>query len=77
MLRRAHPNSAELPIPTLGVGENPVNSRAGFEEGEIFPPPGWELSILSDNVCRPDTAAALTGSRGLLCQDLLSLQGTI
>ncbi len=35
------------------------------------------LHLLSGNVCRPDAAAALTGSRGLLCQDLQSVQGTL
>lgn len=69
--------SGEFPLPTLEDGKNPVNSRAGFEEGETFPPPGWELNLLSGNVSRPDPAAALTGARGLLCQDLQSVQGTV
>ncbi|HEX4991053.1 MAG TPA: hypothetical protein VFW91_19900, partial [Candidatus Binatia bacterium] len=58
-------------------GKKPVNSRAGFEEEETFPPPGWELSVLSGNICRPDPAAKLTGSRGLLCRDLQSGQGAL
>ena len=66
----------EFPLPTLEAGEKPVNSRVGFE-GQTFPPRGWELQLLSGNVCRPDAAAALTGSRGLLCQDLQSVQGTL
>ena len=48
----------------------------GFE-GQIFPPPGWELNLLPGNVCRPDPVAALADSRGLLCQDLQSVQGTL
>jgi hypothetical protein len=68
------PNSAEFPLPTLEEGKNSVNSRVGFEEGETFPPPGWELSVLAGNVCRLDPIAALTGVRGLLCQDLQSVQ---
>jgi hypothetical protein len=69
--------TAEFPLPTLEADEKPVNSRASFEDGEIFPPRGWELSVVSGNVCRPDEAAALKGIRGLLCQDLQSLQGTL
>jgi hypothetical protein len=64
-------------LPKLEAGKKPVNSRAGFEEAETFPPPDWELSVLSGNICRPDEAAALTDSRGLLCQDLGSSQMTL
>jgi hypothetical protein len=71
------PKSAEFALPNLGVGNNPINSRAGFEEGEIFPPPGWNLNVLSGNVCRPDESARLTDARGLLCQDLGSAQGAL
>lgn len=76
-VKNEKPKSAEFPLPTLKDGKNPVNSRAGFEEGETFPPPDWELSVLSGNICRPDEAAALTDSRGLLCQDLQSPQGRL
>lgn len=69
------PKSAEFRLPTLEDGKNPVNSRAGFGEGETFPPQGWELRLLSGNVCRPD--AVPTGGRVLLCQDLPSVQGTV
>jgi hypothetical protein len=69
--------SPEFPLPILETDKEPVNSRAGFEDGETFPPRGWELSVLSGNVCRPDEAAALTGSRGLLCHNLGSAQGTL
>jgi len=75
-VKHGQPEIAEFLLPTLGATEQPVNSRVGFE-GQTFPPRGWELSLLSDNVCRPDEAAALTGSRGLLCQDLQSVQGTL
>ena len=68
--------TAEFSLPTLGADEEPVNSRIDFE-GQTFPPRGWELRLLPGNVCRPDAAAALTGSRGLLCQDLQSVQGTL
>lgn len=76
-VKNEKPESAEFPLPTLDGGKRPVNSRASFEDGETFPPQGWELSVLPGNVCRPDAAAALTGSRGLLCQDLQSLPGTL
>jgi len=69
--------SAEFPLPKLGTGKKPINSRAGFEESERFPPPGWGLRVLSGNICRPDEAAKITGSRGLFCQDLQSAQGTL
>lgn len=70
--------TAEFPLPSLETGNKPVNSRAGFEENESFPPPGWELNVLSDNICRPDPVAALGDSlRGLLCQDLRSAQGPL
>ena len=65
-----------FPLPTLGEGENPVDSRIGFE-GQTFPPQGWELHLPPGSVCQPDAAAALTGSLGLLCQDLLSAKGTL
>ena len=68
--------SPKFPLPTLKAGEEPINSSVGFE-GQTFPPQGWELRLLSGNVCRPDAAAALIGSRGLLCQDLQSVQGTL
>jgi len=71
-----HPESATFPLPTLEDDEKPVNSRASFE-GSTFPPPGWELHLSPGNVCQPDAAAALTGSRGLLCRDLQSSHGTI
>jgi hypothetical protein len=76
-VKDGQPEIAEFPLPKLEAGKKPVNSRAGFEEGETFPPQGWTLSVLSGNVCRPDAAAALTDSQGLLCQDLQSLQGTL
>jgi len=68
--------TAEFPLPTLGAGKTPINSRVGFE-GQTFPPAGWTLNLLPGNVCRPDAAAALKGSRGLLCQDVPSSQGTL
>ena len=68
--------SAEFPLPKLEAGEEAVNSRAGFE-GQTFPPHGWQLNLLPGNVCRPDEIAAHIGSRGLLCQDPLSLQGPL
>lgn len=69
------PKSAEFRLPTLEAGKNPVNSRAGFGEGETFPPPGWELNLLPGNACRPE--AVPTGDRVLLCQDLQTVQGTV
>jgi len=75
-VKNGEPKSAEFPLPTLEAGGKPVNSRVGFE-GQTFPPQVWELHLLPGNVCRPDEAAALTDSRGLLCQDLQSSQGTL
>jgi hypothetical protein len=76
-VKNGNPKSAEFSLPTLDTGKKPINSRAGFEERETFPPPGWKLSVLSSNICRPDETAKLTGSRGLLCQDLQSVQGAL
>jgi Peptidase family M23 len=76
-VKNENPKNAEFSIPTLNTGKKPIHSRAGFEERETFPPPGWKLSVLSSNICRPDKAAKLTGSRGLLCQDLQSVQGAL
>ena len=76
-VRNENRKSAEFPLPKLGTGKKPINSRAGFEESETFPPPGWELSVLSGNICRPDESAKLTHARGLLCQDLHSAQGAL
>jgi hypothetical protein len=75
-VKDGQPETAEFRLPTLKADERPVNSRVGFE-GQTFPPQGWQLNLLPGNVCRADEAAALTGSRGLLCQDLQSLQGTL
>jgi hypothetical protein len=75
-VKREQLETAEFPLPTLSAGENPVNSSEDFE-GQTFPPQGWGLHLLPGNVCRPDKTAALTGSRGLLCQDHQSLQGTL
>jgi hypothetical protein len=69
------PKNAEFPLPDLGVGKKPIHNRAGFEEGEAFPPQGWALHLLPGNVCRPN--AVPTGSRVLFCQDLQSAQGAL
>ncbi len=76
-VRNETQKSAEFPLPKLGSGKKPINSRAGFEEAETFPPPGWKLSVFPGNICRPDPAAKLTDARGLLCQDLGSAQGPL
>jgi Peptidase family M23 len=75
-VKNGQPETAEFPLPTLKPGDSPVDSRVGFE-GQAFPPRGWELHLRSGNVCRPDETAALTGVRGLLCQDRQSVQGTL
>jgi hypothetical protein len=75
-VKKAKPESGRFLLPKLKAGENPINSRVGFE-GQTFPPRGWKLDLLPGNVCRPDEAAALTGVRGLLCQDLPSSQGQL
>ncbi len=68
--------STQLDLPKLEPGETPVNSLEDFE-GQTFPPRGWELKLLSSNVCRPDVAAALKGQKGLLCKDHGSSSGTL
>ena len=75
-VKRGPPETAEFPLPTLGAGEQRVNSLVSFE-GQIFPPRGWQLHLLPGNVCRPDPAAALDRSRGLLCQDFQSSPGAL
>jgi hypothetical protein len=75
-VKDGQPETAEFPLPTLEPDEKPVNSRVGFE-GQTFPLQGWELHLPPGNVCRPDEAAAFKGVRGLLCEDLQSLQGTL
>jgi Peptidase family M23 len=75
-VRNEKPKSAELPLPQLEAGKEPVNSRVDFE-GQPFPPQGWGLSLLPGNICLSDENAAHTGSQGLLCQDLRSLQGPL
>jgi hypothetical protein len=75
-VKKGKTESPKFPLPTLEADEEPINSRVDFE-GPTFPPQGWELRLLSGNVCRPDPVAALTDSRGLLCQDLQSVQGTL
>ena len=61
-------------LPKLEPGETPVNIREDFEQGQTFPPPGWQLSVLSGNVCRPNQ---IGGQRRLLCQDVGSLPGQL
>jgi hypothetical protein len=69
--------SAQFPLPKLEAGENSVNIHEDFE-CQTFPPQGWELNLLSGNVCRPDEIADLRGQRRLLlCQDLGSLPATL
>ena len=76
-VKNGTPPSAAFSLPTLDTARTLIDSRAGFEETEAFPPPGWQLSVLSGNTCRPDEAAGLTDSRGLLCQDLQSAPGAL
>jgi hypothetical protein len=75
-VKNGQPETAEFPLPTLEADEEPVNSRVGFE-GQTFPPQDWQLHLLPGNVCRPDPAAALDRSRGLLCQDFQSSPGAL
>jgi hypothetical protein len=74
-VKNEKPKRAEFPLPNLGVGKQPINRRAGFEESEPFPPQGWALHLLTGNVCQPDSVP--TGGRMLLCQDLHTPQGTL
>lgn len=73
----ARSRGVELPLPTLEAGQRPLSTRPRFEVGEAFPPRGAEVRLSSGNVCRPDEAAALTGSRGLLCRDIQSAKETL
>jgi Peptidase family M23 len=75
-VRNEKGKSAEFALPKLEAGEEPVNSRVGFED-ETFPPQGWELKLLPGNICLSDEDAAHVDSRGMLCQDLRSLQGPL
>ena len=75
-VRQERQETAEFSLPKLEDGKMPINSRAGFES-QTFPPQGWTLNLQPGNVCRPDEDAALTGSRGLLCEDRQSLQGAL
>ena len=74
-VKNEKPKRAEFSLPKLGVGKQPINRRAGFEESEPFPPQDWALHLLTGNVCQPD--AVPTGGRILLCQDLQSSQGAL
>jgi Peptidase family M23 len=75
-VEHGHPASAEFTLPALAAADKPVNSRVSFE-GQTFPPAGWNVQLRPGNVCQPDEVAALTGSRGLLCQDLQTSPGTL
>jgi len=70
----AHQLTAEFPLPALA--SQPVDRHASFE-GQVFPPAGWSLDLRPGNVCRADETAALSGTRGLLCRDLESVQGSL
>ena len=75
-VQKENVESAQFPLPKLEPGERPVNSSVSFE-GQTFPPRGWELELLAGNVCRPDKTAALSGQKGLLCQDVESSPATL
>jgi hypothetical protein len=75
-VRPASQSATELALPVLDAGQRPVDSRADFES-PIFPPPGWDVSVLPGNTCQAAAAAALSGTRGLLCKDLQSAQGPL
>jgi Peptidase family M23 len=68
--------SAEFPIPELKTGEEPINSQVGFED-QIFPPQGWELNLLSGNVCSLNGSAPLSDLWDMRCQDNESSQGRL
>jgi peptidase M23-like protein len=68
--------SAEFHLPELKAGEELVDSNIDFED-QIFPPSGWELNILSNNVCALNRIAPLSGSQDMLCQDNESSQGRL
>jgi Peptidase family M23 len=66
----------EFSLPELKAGEESVDSRVDFE-GQIFPPKGWELNLLSGNVCSANKTNPLSGSQDMLCQDNKSSQGRL
>jgi hypothetical protein len=66
--RHAHTSQAAFSLPTLGTSDAPVHRVTGFE-GQTFPPNGWQQQVLPGNTCHPAAAAALSGTRGLLCED--------
>jgi Peptidase family M23 len=75
-VRDEHHACVEFGLPELRDNEQPVHSRADFDD-PAFPPAGWEQRVLPGNVCRPDPVAALDGEQGLLCQDLQSAHGSL
>ena len=70
-VRKSGAAIAKFPLPELEAQAEPVNSRVGFDNPP-FPPQGWGLDLLAGNTCRPDVAAAIAGSKGLLCEDMQS-----
>ena len=68
--------SHEFPLPELKAGEEPIDSSVDFED-QIFPPQGWELNLLSGNVCSENDTDPLSDSRDMLCQDNESSQGRL
>jgi hypothetical protein len=68
--------SAEFRLPELKAGEEPVNSLVDFED-QIFPPQGWELNLLSGNVCGTNDTDPLSGIQDMLCRDNQSSQGRL
>ena len=72
----AHTSHAEFSLPVLGAGDAPVHRVAGFE-GQTFPPNGWQQQVMPGNTCQAATAAALTGTRGLLCRDAQTAAGAL
>jgi hypothetical protein len=72
-VRNEKRKTAAFPLPKLDAGEEPINSRVGFED-QTFPPQGWEIGLVGSNVCLPTVHL---GSRVLLCEDLGSSQGPL
>jgi len=68
--------SAEFRLPELKAGEESVESEIDFDD-RIVPPQGWELKLLSGNICRANETDPIIGSGDMLCQDNESSQGRL
>ena len=76
MRRRSNRQAASSLSPRSKPARNP-STVVWVLKARHFRHGAGQCSSLPGNVCRPDPVATLTDSRGLLCQDLQSGQGTL